>query len=1123
MEWIIKKGQKMIREELNLQIKIRIFSKIKGQIQQISITLKLLQEMLDFFQKEEVLKKQQNTTTQDVTQQSPLFDPVTSQLDNRVNLKVMEIWLNETMQTAEAQTNDNLGLTNDIIKVEQKKPLNRFNVDRMTLFRSGVSQDQIDRIYRSLFVYSVGFYEMLKSAIGGQCKNRPAIISNFWKVYSILLEYCCKHDYRMQISEITEKHTEDMRNLEGQIQEKQVEFLEKEGMLKSNIQNLLNKLEEIEKERQIELQRRQQLQKDHDQQNKNYEDEINLRKRYEMKINELFILHREVETRYKRAVEEIIRIDFMKEEANQQLTISKSELDLIKKSAYQTEVKLQKAKQEEDYWKQQAEIMKEKELNREEILTKIKTEMRLAQKQINELSKKELMLKTELQSVKEKNDQLQSTIDSHLQTIDNEAKLKTNFQELTQTLKSDLMKQVELHSHCTAKIIGFQVLNKHIQKTIEEQKVEIDTKTARLDYLEQEYFSTSNKLQEFEELYGTLKRDHELAVFYAEQVKNRELQSFIEDKDRIIDKYKKDGERISNRLNQLEIAYDNLEIIKSAAAQKSILEFDELKNRNMSLETMLTSAKANRADLLNKIEDEQKQHNETIQEMNKLKLQMEDKYIENQKLQATLDNEMKKEDRWKKQVDELYEKINFYVQKKEMLEKDLNTNIQMLHVSETTAKAYFKRANEDYKMLKAQMDLKREQHEMKYEDLLSTSRELMCIIDKQKMQTHQDQTSVRIGKTMMAKLEKELYELRFAQETLEKEVKSNSTIIEEYQAQTNDLQDWNCTLEQKIKKTKEKKKSEQERYWEESKKRLGEIRELKEKVKELEEGKIGIDEEIQVLLVPQTKSVNIQTEIANDSRLQKLNPRTKESLKNVIALNSQQNPAQSNSHRSVSGRLNNHTDSALDDQSSIQDGVYQPEPQIYKKQMVKKSTHSIDEDYLQTDFNYLSQGGANKGSAQHHGKIELQLPKIGLKQGRNRQFKVMHQHNNYLSKEMQDEYGFSKLGAQTDRRSHQNDNLKQRDTSTSPTGLRQNDSEILDQMGSQGNLRESLLKKSMSNQELLKQGITSTYGMSQENMLLLKNAPRPPKIGQYDKETQKMMLGKCSLKELLKSAATRPQ
>jgi len=79
----------------------------------------------------------------------------------------MEVWLNETLQTASiAQVNETLGDKTELVKIEQKKPLNRFSVDRMSLMQAGINSDQIDRIYRSLFVYSVGFYEMLKAAIG---------------------------------------------------------------------------------------------------------------------------------------------------------------------------------------------------------------------------------------------------------------------------------------------------------------------------------------------------------------------------------------------------------------------------------------------------------------------------------------------------------------------------------------------------------------------------------------------------------------------------------------------------------------------------------------------------------------------------------------------------------------------------------------------------------------------------------------------------------------------------------------------------------------------------------------------------------------------------------------------
>jgi hypothetical protein len=44
-----------------------------------------------------------------------------------------------------------------------------------------------------------------------------------------------------------------------------------------------------------------------------------------------------------------------------------------------------------------------------------------------------------------------------------------------------------------------------------------------------------------------------------------DLQRDIDEQYRIQARYKKDGENVSIRLNQLEIAYDNLEVIKSAS------------------------------------------------------------------------------------------------------------------------------------------------------------------------------------------------------------------------------------------------------------------------------------------------------------------------------------------------------------------------------------------------------------------------------------------------------------------------------------------------------------------------------------------------------------------------------
>jgi len=43
-------------------------------------------------------------------------------------------------------------------------------------------------------VYSIGFYEMLQKALH-HAENRYTLLSSIWKVFAILLEYCCKSNY----------------------------------------------------------------------------------------------------------------------------------------------------------------------------------------------------------------------------------------------------------------------------------------------------------------------------------------------------------------------------------------------------------------------------------------------------------------------------------------------------------------------------------------------------------------------------------------------------------------------------------------------------------------------------------------------------------------------------------------------------------------------------------------------------------------------------------------------------------------------------------------------------------------------------------------------------------------
>ena len=70
--------------------------------------------------------------------------------------KVLETWVNETLQDA-----DHMDIPGIALKAEAKQPIVRYQVDRTFLNKEGIPDETVDRIYRGLFVYSMGFYELL--------------------------------------------------------------------------------------------------------------------------------------------------------------------------------------------------------------------------------------------------------------------------------------------------------------------------------------------------------------------------------------------------------------------------------------------------------------------------------------------------------------------------------------------------------------------------------------------------------------------------------------------------------------------------------------------------------------------------------------------------------------------------------------------------------------------------------------------------------------------------------------------------------------------------------------------------------------------------------------------------
>ena len=79
--------------------------------------------------------------------------------------------------------------------------LKRFQIDRNSLISQGINHQNIDRVYRSLFVYSLGFNRLLEE-ICVSSTTYSTIRKTLWKVYAMLLEYCAKGEFETMIGEI---------------------------------------------------------------------------------------------------------------------------------------------------------------------------------------------------------------------------------------------------------------------------------------------------------------------------------------------------------------------------------------------------------------------------------------------------------------------------------------------------------------------------------------------------------------------------------------------------------------------------------------------------------------------------------------------------------------------------------------------------------------------------------------------------------------------------------------------------------------------------------------------------------------------------------------------------------
>ena len=189
----------------------------------------------------------------------------------------------------------------------------------MTLTNSGITPEQIDKLYRSLFVNTVGFFHAIRDLVrqyaskvaqpaaqesgeataeeGGRDKSikhnsKGSLISAIWRVYAVLMEFAYANDYKTQVMSVLDESQRMLNEKEVQFQnmlgieeEKQARARSHVSYLEASLQS--TKLALGEKETQYERLRADWLQ------NKEvHEQEVSLRMKFEDRMNHLHALNR---------------------------------------------------------------------------------------------------------------------------------------------------------------------------------------------------------------------------------------------------------------------------------------------------------------------------------------------------------------------------------------------------------------------------------------------------------------------------------------------------------------------------------------------------------------------------------------------------------------------------------------------------------------------------------------------------------------------------------------------------------------------------------------------------------------------------------------------------------------
>ncbi|CDW73527.1 UNKNOWN [Stylonychia lemnae] len=646
-----------------------------------------------------------------------------------VNSKVMETWINETLADAE-----HLDIPGVILKPEHKNPISRYAIDRLSLTNAGIPNEIVDRVYRSLFVYSVGFYELIKKLVS-HCQRKYSIITSIWKVFSVLLEYCCQSDYRMLISEITNQHEEEVQRMEKDFNAKCQEFLNNEKILKQNMEVMQKYSEELEKERTNERTLRLKLEEEYMQNSKNHEEEVQLRLKFESKLNSMHSIHRELEIKHKRLGIDLSVAQSLIMKQEKLMEEQATEIIILKTIKAENESKIQLLEEKKNTQEREIGLKNKLVQDMEDRMKKIQDENDLVKYQIHDQSKQLTEQRLRIDCLDTRIEGLQSD-KLHLEiTLKESRDFKKVYEDKNEELKQKLLDLMEEYNGLRQRLVGHEESLKNCNEKIELQKDQISklkydcaqfekqngTMRIELEKLNEMYKSTKHDLEDaVERLHLTNRMRHELEVrLTSEQESTIALNDTIKEKIGVIIDREQKIDKLETRSREAEVKCSTLEVQIESMEMMYELKITQLNNKVDSLNQVVESEKELKETWVEKFEKEQKDLSSVNVQMLSLKSKIKDLELElgnlNIKHKGQLQINEQLSENHAKALQDLNEKIVLIDNQKREITQLRSTHDQI----NTQKKGYIKKMLAEMDAMKVQMQGETNQEAMEKEEYIT--------------------------------------------------------------------------------------------------------------------------------------------------------------------------------------------------------------------------------------------------------------------------------------------------------------------------------------------------------------------------------------------------------------------